>query len=129
MLKIFFNFFCTFQDMARRGNHYKKLLRGDNSINIKGRIMVIVHCPSPYCHLSINQVSFKSQQWFLSYLPDKIPDGQTKLWLYASPSGEHKKYCVHKHNLLTLSLFLILFWNVISEKYFAVFFPVGNLHF
>jgi len=26
---------------------------GDNYVNIQGRIMVIVHCPSSHCHLSI----------------------------------------------------------------------------
>jgi len=48
--------------MAQTGNHYEKWLWGDNSINIQGRIMVLVHCPFPYCHLSINQFSFKFQQ-------------------------------------------------------------------
>ena len=37
-----------------------KWLQGDNSIHIQRRIMVRVHCPSTYCHLSIYQVSFKS---------------------------------------------------------------------
>jgi len=31
---------------------------GDNTVNIQGRIMVLVHCPSPDCHLSINKVPF-----------------------------------------------------------------------
>ena len=57
-----FNPFCTFQDMAQTGNHYEKCLRRNNSINIQGRIMVLLHCPSPHCHLSINQMSFKSQR-------------------------------------------------------------------
>jgi len=30
---------------------------GDNSV---GRVMVLVHCISSHCHLSINQVSFQS---------------------------------------------------------------------
>ena len=34
-------------------------LWGYNSVNIQGRIMVLVHCPSSHCHLSINQVSFQ----------------------------------------------------------------------
>jgi len=38
----------------------KKWLRGVNTINIQGRIMVLVFCPSPHSHLSINQVSLKS---------------------------------------------------------------------
>jgi len=38
----------------------KKWLWGDKSINIQGRIMFIAHCTSTQCHLSINQVSFKS---------------------------------------------------------------------
>ena len=37
-----------------------KRLSGDNYVNIQGRIMVLVHCPSSHCHLSINQVSFQS---------------------------------------------------------------------
>ena len=65
--KFNFNPFCTFQDMARTSNTYEKWLRGDNSINIQGRIMVRVHCPSSRCHLSINQVSFKSLLYFQTY--------------------------------------------------------------
>jgi len=58
--KFNFNPFSTFQDMARISNHYEnKMLRGDES-NIQGRVMVLVHCPSSHCHLSINQVSFQS---------------------------------------------------------------------
>ena len=37
-------------------------LRGNNSVNIQGRIMVLVHCPSTHCHLSINHVSFRAFQ-------------------------------------------------------------------
>jgi len=37
-------------------------LRRDNSINIQGMIIVRGFCPSADCHLSIYQVSFKSQQ-------------------------------------------------------------------
>ena len=29
-------------------------------VNIQDRIIVLVHCPFPYCYLSINQVSFRS---------------------------------------------------------------------
>ena len=62
--------------MAWTGIHYEKWLWGDNSINIQGRIMVLVHCPFPYCHLSINQFSFKFQTVVLK-LPDRWTDGQT----------------------------------------------------
>ena len=55
--KLNFNPFSTFQDMASRATMMEKWLWGDNSINIQGRVMVLVHCPSPHCHLSINQVS------------------------------------------------------------------------
>ena len=51
-----------FQDMARTGNNYEKLLRGDNTVNIQGRIMIILFCPFPHYHLSIYQVWFKCQQ-------------------------------------------------------------------
>jgi len=50
-----------------------KWLWGDNSINIQGRIMVLVHCPFPHCYLSINQVSFKFQSSF------KVI-GRTRYW-------------------------------------------------
>ena len=67
--------------MARTGNHYEKWLKGDNSINIQGRIMVLVHCPSPYCHLSINHVSFKSQHQLFARQDteptDRRTDGQS----------------------------------------------------
>ena len=58
--QVSFNPCCTLQDLARTSNHYerKNWLWGDNSINIQGRIMVLEHCPSSHCHLSINQVSF-----------------------------------------------------------------------
>jgi len=36
----------------------KKWLRGDNTVNIQGRSIVLVHSTSSHCHLSINQVSF-----------------------------------------------------------------------
>ena len=69
--------FQSLQDMARTGIHYEKWFRGDNSINMQDRNMVLGFCPSPHCHLSIYQVLFKCQQQFLSYSPDKVPDGQT----------------------------------------------------
>ena len=62
--KFNFNPFCTFQDMARTDIHYEnnEWLRGDNTVNIQGRIIVSGFCPSSYCHLSIYQVWFKCQQ-------------------------------------------------------------------
>jgi len=67
-----FNPVCTFQDMALTGSNYEKIyLRGDNSVNIQGRIMVLIHCPSSYCYLSINQVSFQSRLYFPRYGPDR----------------------------------------------------------
>ena len=61
--KFHFKTFCTYQDMVQTGIHYKtKWLSGDNSIHIRGRIMVNGHCPSPHCHLSKYQVLFKCQQ-------------------------------------------------------------------
>ena len=59
-----FTFTCTFKDMARTGNTYDKWLRGDNSTDMQGMIMVIGFCHSPHCHPSIYQVLFKCQQWF-----------------------------------------------------------------
>ena len=60
--KFDFNPLCTFQDMARTGIHNDKWLRGNNSINIQGRIMVFGHCPSPSLPSIWNQVSVKCQQ-------------------------------------------------------------------
>ena len=56
-----------------------KWLRGDNSVNILGRILVIVQCPSSYCHLSINQVPLQSllylsRQWIWGDNSLTIPD-------------------------------------------------------
>jgi len=31
--------------MAQTGNNYEKWLRGDNIVNIQGRIMVLEFCP------------------------------------------------------------------------------------
>ena len=42
-------------------------LRGNNYLNIQCRIMIIVHCTSSNCHLSINQVSFQSSLYFPRY--------------------------------------------------------------
>ena len=57
--QVSFHPFCTFQDIALTGIHYANTkLRGDNSVKIQGRIMVLVHCLSSHCHLSINQVPF-----------------------------------------------------------------------
>jgi len=39
--KFHFNLFSTFQYMAWTGIHYEKWLRGENSLNIQGRIMVL----------------------------------------------------------------------------------------
>jgi len=51
--------------MAQTGIHYgKKWLWGDNYVNIQCMIMVLVHCPSSYCHPSINQVLFKANSSF-----------------------------------------------------------------
>jgi len=39
-----------------------KWLWGDNSVNIQGRVMVLMQCTSFHCHLSIYQVLFKCYQ-------------------------------------------------------------------
>ena len=40
-------------------------LRGDNSINIQGRITVLVHSTFSHCNLSINQVSSNNYEKWL----------------------------------------------------------------
>jgi len=60
--------------MAQTGIHYKtKWLSGDNSVNIHGRIMVLVHNTSSHCHLSINHVSFQFLSHLTRYGPDRQP--------------------------------------------------------
>jgi len=48
-----------------------KWLWGDNSVNILGRIMVLVQCTSSHCRLSIYQVSFQSRLYFQRYGSDR----------------------------------------------------------
>jgi len=67
--------------MACTGIHYKKWLRGDNSINIQGRIMVHGFCPFPHFNANSN---FKVI-WRTRYQTDR----RTKRRLSA-PFGEHK---------------------------------------
>jgi len=63
--------------MAQTGIHYKtKWLSADNSVNIQGWIMVLVHGTFSLCHLSIKQVS-------VPFLLNKIWAGQAttmKTW-------------------------------------------------
>ena len=47
------------------------MLRGDNSINIQARIMVLGFCPASHCHIFINQVSFQSLLYFSRYGQDR----------------------------------------------------------
>jgi len=58
-------------------------------------IMVLGFCPSPHCHLSINQVSF-----------NRRTDGQTRR-LYASSFGEHRN---HKNITISDQSKLIIFY-------------------
>ena len=44
--------------------------------------MVLVHRPSPDCHLSINQVPFQSLLYFPRYGPDTHPYYEKKKWLW-----------------------------------------------
>ena len=47
--KFNFNTFCTFQDMTQTHIHYgEKWLRGDNTVNIQGRSMVLKHSTSSH---------------------------------------------------------------------------------
>ena len=75
-----FNPFCTYQDMAQTGIHYKtKWLSGDNSVNIHGRSMVLVHYISPHCHLSKTKFHFNpfctfQAKWLSGYNSVNIHD-------------------------------------------------------
>ena len=45
---------------AGQASTMKTWLCGDNSVNVQGSIMVLVHCISSYSNLSINQFPFQS---------------------------------------------------------------------
>ena len=60
--------------MARTHIHYEKW--GDNTVNIQGRITVLVFCHSRHCHLSYTKFDLNANSNF-SYLPEKVPDGRT----------------------------------------------------
>ena len=84
-----FNPICTFQDMARTDNSYKQWLRGDTTVNIQGRSMVLAFCPSPHCHLSIPSL-FKMSTVVLKLFAGQgtgRTDGQSGDYI---PFGEHK---------------------------------------
>ena len=49
------------------------MYRGDNSIYIQGRIIVLRVCHSAHCNLYINQVSFKSFLYFPRCGADRHP--------------------------------------------------------
>ena len=59
--QVLFQSLLYFPRYGRTGNKYEKWLRGDNTVNKQGRIMVLGFCSSPHCHISIYQVLF---QWF-----------------------------------------------------------------
>jgi len=73
--------FVLLKIWPRTDIHNETWLRGDNSINIQGRIIVLGFCHSAHCHLSINQVSFKSRPkpTVLSYLPAGWTDKATTI--------------------------------------------------
>ena len=58
---------------ARQATTMKTWLWGDNFVNIQGRSMVLVHCPSSHYHLSLNQVSVQSLMDFQRYGWDRHP--------------------------------------------------------
>ena len=74
--KFNFNPFCTFQDMTLTYIHYgnNKCLRGDNTVNIQGRIMVLVHITPSHCHL-VYKPSFIS----ITFVFFKIWPGQATI--------------------------------------------------
>ena len=102
--KFSFNPFSTFQDMAWTGIHYEqnKWLRVDNSVNIQGRIMALVHCPSSHC-----QVSFKSKQYFSNDVPAKITDRRTKRGEHNNVPGTYIIYTAVHYTLYTIQYNII----------------------
>ena len=77
-------------------------------VNIQDRIIVLVHCPFPYCYLSINQVSLQS----LLYFPDR-KTFSIKKWLrgdiYVNIQGRRMVlgFCPSPH--CNLSIYQVLF--------------------
>ena len=60
-----------------------KWLSGDNSVNTQGRIMVLVHCPSSYCHLSVNQVPL---HLFYTFQDTALTGNNYEKWLWGDNS-------------------------------------------
>jgi len=61
--------------MTRTGNTYEKCLWGDNTINILGRTMVLVHSTASHCkHFSWTSMWLlkMDKPWFFSDKPEKI---------------------------------------------------------
>jgi len=57
--------------MAWKGNSYEKWLRGDNTVNVQGMIMVLEHSTPSHCNISINQVPYQSLLYYSRYGPDR----------------------------------------------------------
>ena len=116
--------------MAQTGIHYgKKWLRGDNYVNIQGRIMALVHCPFPDCHLSINQVSFQFLLYFPRYGPDKHPlwkinsEGEITQYIYRVRLW-FSVYCPSSHyhlsinpTFISIPFILSKIWPIMGKKW------------
>ena len=94
--KFNFNPFVLFKIWPAQSSIMKnKCLWGDSSVNIQGRIMVLVHCPSPHCHLSINQVSIQSLLYFPRY---RRTGNHYEKWLRGDNSiNKQGRIMVHVH--------------------------------
>ena len=91
--QVSFQSLCTFQDMTRTGNTYKKWLWGDNTINIQGRTMVLVHSTASHCkHFSWTSM------WLLK---------MNKPW-YFSGNPKHPFYKISTYQCFTSKQTLIV---------------------
>ena len=69
--KLNFNPFILSKIWPGQATNMNKWLRGDNSINIQGTIMILMHCSFTHCHPSMYQVWFQTHFYFPRYGQDK----------------------------------------------------------
>ena len=84
--KFHFNPFCTFQDMTQTGNNYEKWLRGDNTVNMQGRLWFLGSALSLIAIYLYTKFDLNGNSSFKVICRTRYRDGRTKRRLYAPPS-------------------------------------------
>jgi hypothetical protein len=81
-----------------------KITKGNNSKNMQGGVIILVHCTPPHYDLSTYEVSSWYLKYFLRYAPDKNDgrkDGRTyrRVQLYMPPTSLSHKKSIYKLDL------------------------------